>query len=110
MRRAVLTDPRGNRWHVEMVTTRRERIRGLLGRDALPPGHGLLIEGARSVHTVGMRFTITAVFLDRDLRVVGRKRLPPGRLALPRLRASHVLECPDGADLRPGDRLVLEPG
>ena len=54
---------------VEMPTNRRERMRGLLGRTWIEPGRGMLFEGARSVHTVGMRFVPHAVaqksrFLD----------------------------------------------
>lgn len=57
------------------------------------------------MHTFGMRFTILVAFLDADLCVVAVKRMPPGRIALPRLRARHVLECADGADIRRGDQL-----
>jgi uncharacterized protein len=57
------------------------------------------------VHTFGMRFPIVVGFLDADLRVLGVRRMRPGRLALPRVRARRILECPDGADLRVGDRL-----
>jgi uncharacterized membrane protein (UPF0127 family) len=46
-------------------------------------------------------------FLDARWRVVAVRRMPPGRLALPRLRARSVLECPAGTDLRAGD--VLRP-
>ena len=102
----TLVDPRGNSWVVEVAAGRRERRRGLLDRDGLPAGHALLIRRARSIHTFGMRFSIIAAFLDEDLRVVSVRRLPPGRIALPRVRARHVLECPEGSDLRPGDRLV----
>jgi hypothetical protein len=92
-----------------VATSRRERMRGLLGRDELTPHEGLLIERARSVHTIGMRFPITVAFLDSGLRVLAVRRLVPGRVALPHLRARHVLECADRADLRPGDRLTIEP-
>lgn len=104
--RATLIDQRGNRWVVEVAADRRERRRGLLGRDCLPAGHALLIKRARSIHTFGMRFAIVAAFLDGDLQVVCVRRMPPGRIALPRVRGRHVLECPEDADLRPGDRLV----
>jgi uncharacterized membrane protein (UPF0127 family) len=46
------------------------RMRGLLGREHLPPGEGLLLWPAGSVHTAFMRFAIDLVFLDRDLRVL----------------------------------------
>lgn len=101
-----LRDPGGAIWRVEIPGTRRERARGLLGREALPGRHAMLFEGARSVHTFGMRFPIDAVVLDAELRVLAVRRLRPGRALLPRRGARHVLETPAGAGLRPGDRLV----
>ena len=65
----------------------------------------MLFRRARSVHTFGMRFPIAVVLLDRDLKVLSVKRLPPGRLLLPRPRARHVLECCQTTPLRPGDVL-----
>lgn len=46
------------------------RLRGLLGRDHLPAGEGLLLKRAPSVHTCFMRFPIDVVFLDNELRVL----------------------------------------
>src|SRR6266516_2821290 len=77
-------------FQVEMPTNRRERMRGLLGRTGIEPGRGMLFEGARSVHTVGMRFAILVAFLDDDLRVIEVRRLPPRRFAR-NARARHVL-------------------
>src|SRR5919112_3019900 len=58
------------------------RMRGLLGRDGLEPGTGMLIDSAPSVHMFFMRFPIDVVFLDRDWRVVGvRHELRPWRVA-----------------------------
>src|SRR6266496_3420631 len=106
MDRWTLVDPGGRRWDVEMPRTRRERARGLLGRDGIERGHAMLFERTRSVHTVGMRFPITVAFLDASMRVVAVRRVPPGRVVA-RLRGTrHVLECGDGEDLRVGDRLV----
>ena len=101
--------PTGLRLRVEVPETRRERMRGLLGRRALEPGRGLLLERSRSVHTFGMRFALRVAFLDRELRVLEVRDLPPGRIVLPRPRARHVLECTDDL-LRTGDRLTPLPG
>jgi uncharacterized membrane protein (UPF0127 family) len=54
----------------ELATSMTDRMRGLLGRDSLPPNHGLLILPCPSIHMFGMRFAIDAIFLDRDGRVV----------------------------------------
>jgi len=88
------------------------RMRGLLGRDGLEPGSGMLIDRAPSVHMFFMRFPIDVVFLDRDWRVVGgRHELRPWRAAAAR-RAVAALELPAGAaasaGLEEGDVLALD--
>jgi uncharacterized membrane protein (UPF0127 family) len=73
------------------------RLRGLLGRRALPEGEGLLIRPAPAIHTWFMRFAIDAVFLDRQLAVVKTvENLRPWRAAACR-GAAAVLELPAGA-------------
>jgi uncharacterized membrane protein (UPF0127 family) len=88
------------------------RARGLLGRDDLDPGEGMLIDRAGSVHMFFMRFPIDVVFLARDRTVVGvRHRLAPWRMAGAR-RAVASLELPAGraaeAGVEEGDVLVFE--
>ena len=70
----------------------------------MPPGHGMLFERARSVHTFGMRFPILAVFLDDGYRVLEARVVPPGRVARS-ARARHVLEVGVGEVVRTGQRL-----
>src|SRR5436305_449566 len=73
------------------------RMRGLLGRDGLEPGGGMLIDRAPSIHMFFMRFAIDVVFLDRDRKVVRVvERLRPWRVASAR-RAVAALELPAGA-------------
>jgi uncharacterized membrane protein (UPF0127 family) len=86
------------------------RLRGLLGRDELPPGEGLLLRPAGSIHTAFMRFPIDAVFLDAADRVAKvASSLPPWRTAACH-GARSVLELPAGEaakrGLRPGVSLT----
>ncbi len=46
-----------------------ERSRGLLGRDPLAAGDGLLITPCNAVHTFGMGYPIDLVYVARDRRV-----------------------------------------
>jgi uncharacterized membrane protein (UPF0127 family) len=97
----------------EAAFTRATRNRGLLGRDALPPGHALLIAPCTSIHTWFMRFPIDVIFVRRDGRVVKtRAAVPPWRLVVA-LGAYAVVELPAGAiqqaGVSPQDRLELEP-
>src|SRR6516165_7029863 len=87
------------------------RLRGLLGRRALPAGEGLLLQPAPSVHTAFMRFPIDVIFLDRDLQVVKRvDHLRPWRTASSR-RARATLELATGEasarEIEVGDRLAV---
>jgi uncharacterized membrane protein (UPF0127 family) len=59
------------------------RARGLLGRERLRQHEALWILPCGSVHTIGMRYAIDVIFLDRQQRVVGVKRqVEPLRFAL----------------------------
>ncbi len=87
------------------------RMRGLMGRQGLPAGEGLLISPAPAIHTAFMRFPIDALFLDRELRVLEVvERLRPWRVASKR-GAHCVLELTAGECARrgveSGDRLEL---
>jgi len=65
---------------VEVAATLAARMRGLLARPQPAPGSGLLIEWCGSVHTIGMRYPLDLVFLDRTWRVTRVVHgVPPGR-------------------------------
>lgn len=87
------------------------RLRGLLGRKGLNHGGGLLLSPCSSIHCLGMRFPIDAVFLDREYQVVAVfPNIKPGRLASHR-KAQHVLELKAGAikeyNIEIGDNLLI---
>jgi uncharacterized membrane protein (UPF0127 family) len=78
------------------------RMRGLLGRDELPPGEGILLRPCGSVHTLFMRFPIDVVFCDGDLRVLSvSPAVPPWRGAA-RRRAKLAIELAAGEAARRG--------
>ena len=95
---------------LEIAASYRARTRGLLGRTGITGA--LLLTPAASVHTLGMRFAIDVAYLDRRMRVLAVRTMPPGRLGRPRLRARHVLEAEAGAmaawGLRPGATVTVE--
>ncbi|MFJ7114452.1 DUF192 domain-containing protein [Streptomyces albogriseolus] len=80
---------------LEVAASYRARTRGLLGRDALEGA--LLLSPANSIHTFRMRMPIDVAYLDRRLRVLAVRTMPPGRLGRPRVRARHVVEAEAGA-------------
>jgi uncharacterized membrane protein (UPF0127 family) len=78
------------------------RFLGLMGRSAQGADEGLLLVGSPSLHTSFMRFPIDAVFLDRELRVVGVKaNMRPWRFG-GRRGAKHILELRSGEAARRG--------
>jgi uncharacterized membrane protein (UPF0127 family) len=96
---------------VELADGLRARLRGLLGRDAVDGA--LLLQPAKSVHTIGMRFPIDVAFCDRDLTVLDTcTPLRPNRVCRVRWKARCVIEAEAGAferwRLRPGDHLKLK--
>jgi uncharacterized membrane protein (UPF0127 family) len=81
---------------VELANHSAARRKGLLGRDSLFAGEGLWILPCQAVHTVGMRFPIDLVYLDRDLRVRKvRSNVYPWRLSAC-VSAHSVLELAPG--------------
>lgn len=91
------------------------RLVGLLGRQALEEGEGLLLEPCNSVHTFFMSFPIDLLFLDGSDRVVRIvEALPPWRLTWPVGGARRVLELPAGTVRRSGttvgDELSISSG
>ncbi len=94
---------------LEIASTRSARSLGLLGRDGFEGA--LLIERARSVHSVGMRFPVDVAFCDAELEVLRTTRLRPQRLLFPVPRARQVIEAEAGSfahwGLCPGDRLEV---
>jgi uncharacterized protein len=107
MRELRLLGPRGHVFRTDLPETRRERMRGLLGRSRLAPDRALLLERTRSIHTFGMRFPIAVALLDRDLVVRSVRLVRAGGLLFPKRGTHHVLECAPGVDLRPGDLLRI---
>jgi uncharacterized protein len=71
----------------------------------------LHVQGARTVHTAGMRFTIDVAFLSGDKTVVRVTRLKPWRVAIGGRAAKSAVEAEAGAlerwGVRVGDQLEV---
>jgi uncharacterized protein len=79
---------------VPVAASFRARLLGLAWLRREQAGAGLLIPACASVHTVGMRFPLDLVFLDRHgRRCATHLRVPPFRLVHCR-GAAAVLEIP----------------
>jgi len=98
---------------VEPAFDSHARNRGLLGRTALPSDRAIVIAPCGAVHTWFMKFTIDALFVNRDgtvRRVV--LSLRPFRISAS-LMSHCVIETTAGviaaSGTRAGDALRLEP-
>lgn len=95
-----------------IADTSRTRKVGLLKHTRLESGEGLWISPCEAVHTIGMKFPIDVLFLDRKLRVVKiRPDMQKWRIS-GSFRAHSVLELPSGTASAtatvPGDQLEFE--
>ena len=94
----------------EVAGTRRERTRGLLGRDGF--AGALVFRKCRQVHTIGMKFTIDVAFCDADGNVLRISTLRPWRFSAIVWRSALVIEAESGAferwNLRVGDQVELK--
>jgi uncharacterized membrane protein (UPF0127 family) len=80
----------------DVADTSLKRNIGLLKHKSLPAGEGLLITPCEGVHSIGMKFPIDVLFLNRKRQVVKvRATMVPFRIALC-LSAHSVLELPAG--------------
>ena len=74
-----------------------KRMKGLLGRETLEDGHSLLLKPCKGIHTIGMRFPIDVIFLDkRNVAIAVKRNLPPNRFTQLYIKATRVLELPAG--------------
>ena len=96
----------------QIADTSKTRKTGLLKHQRLERGEGLWITPCEGVHTVGMKFPIDVLFLDKKRKVVKiRAAMPRWRLAAC-LWAHSVLELPSGTaaatKTTAGDQLEFE--
>ena len=88
------------------------RVVGLLKRTALGPEEALWLIPSKGIHTIGMKFPIDVIFLDKDNVVLGvLSGLRPYRITRVRVKGYSVLELPNGtvkkSQTEIGDKLEI---
>lgn len=88
------------------------RLVGLLKRSTLGPEEALMLTPSKGIHTIGMKFPIDVVFLDRNNYVLAViSGMLPYRVSSIRLRGHSVLELPNGTIVKSrtevGDQLEI---
>lgn len=91
--------------HLEVAVESATRKKGLLGRDGLPPGHGLVIAPTNAVHTFFMRFPIDVVFVSRNGAVLKVREAVPAWRVAGALRGYAVVELAAGGAAAAGVRV-----
>lgn len=88
------------------------RLGGLLGKEGLDSGEGLIIKPCNSIHTFGMKFSIDVAFVDKnDLVIHIMPSLPKGKTSPIIKGAKYVIEARAGdfaaKNLEVGDRVQV---
>jgi len=84
------------------------RFKGLMGKKSLDVGEGLLLSPCSSIHCFFMKITIDAVYLSKDMTVLGIETLAPWKLGGYIKHTAHVLELSaDSASVGVGDILEI---
>jgi uncharacterized protein len=99
--------------NVERAHSWWRRLSGLLPYRTISRNDGLWFDHCSAIHTLGMRETIDAIFLDADRRVIAiRHRVPPHQLIVGKVGASAIVELgaaePGTRNVSAGDQLALE--
>lgn len=69
------------------------RFMGLMGKQGLPLGQGMLFPKCNSIHTFFMRFPIDVIFADKKGNVVAiHPALKPWRMTWPKRQAFAAIE------------------
>ncbi|MXW88620.1 MAG: DUF192 domain-containing protein [Acidimicrobiaceae bacterium] len=85
---------------LEIASSRRERRKGLSGRDGIEGA--LLLERTRSVHSLGMLFPIDVAHCDTDMRVLRVTTMRANRIGRVVPKARVVIEAEAGSFRRWG--------
>lgn len=83
--------------NVHMACSFQSRCLGLLRHSTLPKDEGLLLVPGGSIHTLGMRFPIDVVFLNRQMRILDlAEQVRPWRIRVAPRDTRRVLELAAG--------------
>lgn len=88
------------------------RAIGLLNRKELNKGEALILSPSNSIHSLFMRFTIDAIFVDKKGKVVGiLPSFKPFRLSPIYFRSNSTIELPENTiqltKTQPGDTIQI---
>ncbi|MBP7279014.1 MAG: DUF192 domain-containing protein [Sedimentibacter sp.] len=85
------------------------KLIGLLNKKSLDKNEGLLLTNCSGIHCFFMKFTIDAVYLSKDMKVIYKETVKPWRTGKFVRNCTHILELPEGMakDIEIGDYISL---
>jgi len=95
---------------VKAADTFTTRLIGLMGRKQLEDGEGLLITPCSAIHCFFMKIPIDAVYLSKEMTVLGIETLSPWQLGSRFRHTASVLETKAGAaaSFGVGEKLIIQ--
>lgn len=82
------------------------RLVGLLKRTHLGPEEALWLMPSKGIHTIGMKFPIDVVFLNKEFYVLGLiSGMHPYRVSGVHMRGYSVIELPNGTIRKSGTEI-----
>lgn len=82
------------------------RLVGLLKRTQLGPEEALWLMPSKGIHTIGMKFPIDVVFLNKEFYVLGLiSGMHPYRVSGVHMRGYSVIELPNGTIRKSGTEI-----
>lgn len=85
------------------------RFIGLMNRKTINKNEGLLLINCSSIHCFFMKFTIEAIYLSTDMKVLYKETIKPWKIGKIVKGCTHVLELAEGTakDILIGDNIVF---
>jgi hypothetical protein len=95
--------------NIKKADTFISRLVGLLNKSSIDFDEGLLLMRCTSIHCFFMKFTIDAVYLSEDMKVLYVETVKPWKIGKMVKNCSHVLELHEGAakNISAGDIIVF---
>jgi uncharacterized membrane protein (UPF0127 family) len=88
----------------------KSKLIGLLNKKSLNKDEGLFLKNCSGIHCFFMKFTIEAVYLSKDMKVLYKETVKPWQIGKLVKNSTHVLELPEGMaeDIVVGDKISYE--
>lgn len=96
--------------NISIAETFSTRLVGLMGKEELKEDEGLLLLNCVAIHCFFMKIPIDAVYLSKDMKVLGIETIQPWRMGKHIKKVAHVLELSAGSSaskLNMGDQLIV---